>query len=211
MGTFTNTHPVRIDLMYASATHPENNFGQALYRKDAKLLAYKPLSNIILDVAHYVHKEFGYILVLKDCLRPIEAQALMEKTDLVQANPHWLEEGTRLLSRPGEGAHPRGMAIDVALETKNGKIIDMGTPVDYFEENPLESPAHRDFKSFPQAVIDRRAMLTNAFVEYGDKYGFTIFPLPTEWWDYRLEASFYEKFAPVSDSDLPPEFQITHP
>ena len=45
-------------------------------------------------------------------------QTAMGKTQIVKDNPDWLEEPNRMVSPPGNGAHPRGMAIDVCVFDK---------------------------------------------------------------------------------------------
>ena len=102
--------PFVIDLVYARKDHPENIFGTAVYHENARLVLQRDLARITLKVARTLHAKHGWTLVLKDGLRPIEAQAALMETAIVKRNPHWLSE-PRLLSGPGQGAHPRGMAI----------------------------------------------------------------------------------------------------
>jgi len=68
----------------------------------------------------------GWTLIVKDCLRPIEAQAKMVETPIVKANPHWIVE-PRFLSSPGQGGHPRGMAVDLDAINADGAPVDFGT------------------------------------------------------------------------------------
>ncbi len=99
--------PVQIDLVYADADHPENIFKTALYHPDAVLSLHCDLARIVLLAARSLHKKHGWVLVLKDGLRTIEAQARMMETEIVRQNPQWLIE-PRMLSSPGQGGHPRG-------------------------------------------------------------------------------------------------------
>lgn len=203
MNGFTGTHPVKIDLMYVRADHPENNFGEALYKPDAKLWLYKDFGEVVLKAAQRVYKAYNWVLVLKDGLRPVEAQEKMARTEIIRQNPHWLEEPGMLVSPPGTGAHPRGMAIDLAVETFCGKTVDMGTSVDHFEDNAYESPAFRNYTGFAPEILERREALSRAFVECGRELGQDILPFPNEWWDYRYPREEYNRFAPVYEADLP--------
>lgn len=192
-----------IDLVYADARHPENIFETALYHHEAKLWAHKDLAAIIDHVANALHQNHGWILVLKDCLRTIDAQAAMQDTPIVKAHPEWCEGEERLLSPPGCGAHPRGMAIDVAALDLDGEEIDMGTPFDHME---IES--HRSYTKLPEDVLQNRKILEKAFVEAGQKTGHLILPLPNEWWDFRFYPEYTKDFAPIHDKDLPPNMRM---
>lgn len=132
---------IRIELAYAQ----DDNllFGERIYREDAELYAHKDLAKIIRTAAKAAFSE-GYRLIIYDSLRTTTAQGRMLKTQRVKENPHWLEE-PRLLSPPGKGAHPRAMAVDVSLETLDGRLLDMGTEFDFLAErsDAEHNPAHR--------------------------------------------------------------------
>ncbi len=130
MDLFTEGFPVRIDLVYARERHPDNIFGK-IYHDKARLWTHKDLAAITLLASNICHERYGLYFSLRDSLRTKEAQTLMQQADIVRRNPHWCEEPNRLLSPPGAGAHPRGMAMDLVLEDKDGGLIDMGTPFDY--------------------------------------------------------------------------------
>lgn len=198
-----STNPIRIDLAYATDEAP-NIFGQ-IYRSDAKLWLHKDLAHIVLSAAAKLHEAYGYTLVLYDGLRTIEAQEKMQKSDIVQANPHWLKEPGRLLSPPGAGAHPRGMAIDVSICAEEGTLLDMGTVFDHLAEDssPAHNPAHRAYPHHSAQINQNRAILNNAMLGAAEKLGHTLFALPQEWWDFRFDADKYAQYAPLSDTDLP--------
>ena len=197
---------IRIDLAYAR----DDNylFGERIYKEDAQLFIYEALADIVLDVAQSV-KEQGYRLVLYDSLRTSDAQARMLETQNVKDNPQWLEE-PRLLSPPGKGAHPRGMAVDCSLETMNGELLDMGTVFDFLAEDASAevNAAHRAHPYLSDAVKANRKILDNAFDAAAHKLGIALFPLPQEWWDFRLTPAYTDQYAPLSDADLPPHMRM---
>lgn len=197
---------IHIDLAYAR----DDNylFNERIYREDAQLFIYKALADIVLRVAETV-KGQGLRLVVYDSLRTSDAQARMLETKAVKDNPHWLEE-PRLLSPPGKGAHPRGMAVDCSLETLEGDLLDMGTVFDFLAEDAAaeHNQAHREHPHLSDAVRANRKILDDAFESAADSLRIGLFPLPQEWWDYRLPPSFTEEFAPLSDSDLPPTMRM---
>lgn len=197
---------IRIELAYAR----EDNFlfGERIYKEDAQLFIYKDLADVVLDVAKAV-KEQGYRLVLYDSLRTSDAQARMLETQNVKNNPQWLEE-PRLLSPPGKGAHPRGMAVDCSLETFAGALLDMGTVFDFLAENASAelNAAHREYPHLSDEARANRRILDTAFEDAAEKLGVPLFPLPQEWWDFRLPPAYTDLYAPLSDADLPPHMRM---
>ena len=72
--------PFAIEVVYANEDHPENIFGTAVYHKEARLILHRDLAHIVIGTTRKLHKDYGWTLILKDGLRPIEAQAaLMER------------------------------------------------------------------------------------------------------------------------------------
>lgn len=206
---FVGVEPLRVDLVYAKADHPRNIFGTAIYRPDARMWAHKDLARVIVAAARLCFARSGLIFEVKDCLRTVEAQEKMRQTEIVRRNPHWLVEPNRLLSPPGLGAHPRGMAVDVVLLDAQGREVDMGTPFDYLTEDRANNPAARSFTNFPAGVLANRRLLESVMVEAGTALGMPIYPLPQEWWDFRFLPDYTRGFAPITDAELPPAQRMT--
>lgn len=212
MNLLQNRYPIKIDLVYASANHPENIFKTALYKQDAQLWLHRDFSHVVLRAAEICHQRHDLILLLKDGLRPVEAQAAMQETAIVKANPQWCAEGPdRLLSPPGVGAHPRGMAIDVTLADKNGQELDMGTPFDYLTTDPRDNPAARDYRHLDATALENRKILENLFIQAAAELDTDIWPINSEWWDFRFPRSITEQYAPISDKDLPADMRMILP
>ncbi|MCC6598772.1 MAG: D-alanyl-D-alanine carboxypeptidase family protein [Alphaproteobacteria bacterium] len=193
-------HPgMRTECAYARADNLL--FGERIYRPEAKIWLHEDLASIVMGAADLAVKA-GYRLVLYDGLRTVEAQEKMLQTRRVRENPQWLEE-PRLLSPPGAGAHPRAMAIDLSMETAEGVLLDMGTPFDFLAANaaPESNPAHRLY-AHSVDVMHNRAFLDGFMKESAQKRQIPVYPLPQEWWDYRLPRHRYEKYAPLSDAVL---------
>jgi D-alanyl-D-alanine dipeptidase len=202
MNDFESGGQLRIELAYAS---PGNIlFSEAIYRPEARLWLYKDLADIVQRAAALSVKNHGLRLVLYDGLRTVEAQERMLKTQRVRDNPQWLEE-PRLLSPPGAGGHPRGMAIDVSLETMDGALLDMGTPFDFLaaDQHPDHNPAHRKYTGHANAIYENRKILDDCMLQAAQDCGQELLPLPQEWWDFRFHAIDYQAFAPLHDRDLP--------
>jgi D-alanyl-D-alanine dipeptidase len=210
MEAFEEGFPIKIDLVYSDGDHPENIFKTSVYRKGSKLWLHKDLAKVVLFASEIANKDLGYVLVLKDGLRTVDAQEIIYNTDIVQSNPHWTQEGpNRLLSPPGKGAHPRGMAIDLCLMNRAGEYLDMGTPFDYLSPDPGANPAHRNYKDFPDFILQNRAYLKNIIVSASYKMKCPLIPLDSEWWDFRYPAGLYEAYEPLYDKDLPYEMRMT--
>jgi D-alanyl-D-alanine dipeptidase len=195
---------IRIDLVYGNARHPENIFGTALYRPGAALWLHILFAPIVLEAARLLAERHNTGLILKDGLRTMEAQVAMQETAIVKANPQWCEGPSRLLSLPGQGGHPRGMAVDVApYDLTSGAPWDMGTVFD-----TMHPSSARAYTGFHESVLIRRARLEKAFVDAAASSDLPMLPLPSEWWDFRFPASFSERYAPVSDNILPPHMRM---
>lgn len=205
---YVGRYPIKIDLVYAQADHPENMFKTGIYRTDARMLGHRDFVPIILRAALLCHRRTQYVFALKDCLRTCEAQAAMAETPIVKANPHWLEE-PRLLSPPGKGGHPRGMAVDIALVTENGDTVDMGTPFDYLSPDRANNPSARAYKNFSAEVLNNRLILEEAMMQAAKDLDKEVLPLPQEWWDFRFLPAHTARYAPVRDADLPADMRMT--
>lgn len=204
MHLFTEAAPVSVDLVYASPVHARNIFAQALYHPNARLWLHEDLAKIVLLAAYHLRAHNGWKLQLKDGLRTIEAQAKMLSTDIVKDNPHWTAPGdNRLLSPPGAGAHPRGMAIDIGVVDMKGREVNMGTPFDHLTPDPANNPAARDYTALPDEILERREAVEHAFTHSAGQLGLSIVPLASEWWDYRFPADWFKQYEPLSDADLP--------
>lgn len=199
---FARHFPIRTDVVYANASHPENQFAQ-IYHPASLMQGHRDLVRVVLTASWLLNQEFGWTLVVKDCLRPVEAQSKMIDTPIVKANPHWLEE-PRFLSGPGQGGHPRGMAVDLAADDGNGQPVDFGTGFDHFAESTAKefNPAHREYPHLSFEAKQNRDRLTKAMVEAAERLNLPMLSLPQEWWDYRFPASYTNNFAPLSDDDL---------
>ncbi len=196
-----------VDLAYARADN--FLFGERIYSPSARLTLHRFLAKIVMRAGALARERHGLTLVVYDGLRTIEAQERMLKTRRVRENPHWVDRKPRLLSRPGAGGHPRGMAVDVSLADPTGALLDMGTPFDFLAEDssPAKNPAHREHPQ-NERVSRNRAILDMLMRDAAREAGQPLLPLPQEWWDYRLLPDLYEQYAALSELDLPEPLRL---
>jgi zinc D-Ala-D-Ala dipeptidase len=206
---FTEDFPLSVDIAYLKPA-PGNIFG-VIYRPGARLWLHEKLARVVLLAAHFSYRHAGLKTVVYDGLRTTNAQTRMRTSKIVQQNPHWLEGKTRLLSPPGMGGHPRGMAVDMSLLGADGQPIDMGTDFDFLTQDPgpLKNPAHRDYQNLSDSVRKNRAILTGSMQQAAKMLQTDLLPLPQEWWDFRLQSEEYNLYEPLSDADLPPQMRMT--
>jgi D-alanyl-D-alanine dipeptidase len=210
MTAFGAAFPLRVDLVYADGGHPENIFKTALYRPGARLWLHAEFAAVVLTASRLMAERHGGVFILKDGLRTVEAQAAMQRTAIVRANPHWSHGPERLLSLPGQGGHPRGMAVDVVVaDAATGALWDMGTSFDHLSTDPQTNPARRGYQGFAQNILDNRQRLEACFNDAARLLNVPLLPLPSEWWDFRFPASHSERYVAVSDADLPASMQMT--
>lgn len=211
MDIFADAVPVRVDVAYTQ-DFPKSFCG-VIYRPGARLWLHRDLAQVVVRAAALAGKA-GLGVILYDGLRTTEAQGLMRETAVVRANPQWLEGDTRMLSPPGKGAHPRGMAIDLTLCAPDGTALDMGTDFDAMPEGgagpgPDTNRAHRETPHITDAQRAHREQLTRFMMDGALASAQFLMPLAQEWWDYRLMPMVYDRYAPLSDADLPLQMRMT--
>ncbi|PCJ99441.1 MAG: D-Ala-D-Ala dipeptidase [Zetaproteobacteria bacterium] len=206
MNAHTASHDYYVDLTYAR--NDSLLFGERIYRKDARLWLHTLLAEVVKNAAIHCFKNYNLHFILYDGLRTINAQDAMMNTTRAKNNPHWTKE-PRLLSRPGAGGHPRGMAIDIGLKHPNGTLTNMGTDFDYLSEDPKKNPAHRTFPH-DQDIINNRKILDVSMQQAANALNTPLLLLPEEWWDFRLPPDIYEQYAPLSDDDLPVHMRLVN-
>lgn len=110
-----------------------------------------------------------------DCYRPNSVQYKMWE---IVPNPQYV-------ANPDKGSiHNKGGAVDITLETLEGKELQMGTDFDFFGKR-----AYHDMTDLPQEILDNRKLLKETM----EKHGF--WSIRTEWWHYNLGAASNDKVA----------------
>jgi len=209
LNAFVEEFPFSIELVYARPRNSNNHFA-GLYGDHADTLWLHERLAVVALTAAVLAQRTGWILEFLDGLRPVEAQRNMTSYGYDR----------RLVSLPGEGPHPRGMAIDVVVRDGAGSLVEMGTPFDHFvnaaELDAGRNPAARDFAggwtgdaNADKAIIANRRQLETLILRAARFHGEPILPLAEEWWDFRMPREVWSLLPALSEADLYPCQQLT--
>ena len=152
------------DLRYAT----ENNFLKAKVYDCAECYTRVKTAKALMAANEDFRKE-GVRIKFFDCYRPNSVQYKMWE---IVPNPQYV-------ANPVKGSiHNKGGAVDITLETLEGKALDMGTDFDFFGKR-----AYHDNFDLPRHILDNRKLLKSTM----EKHGF--WSIRTEWWHYNLSAA----------------------
>lgn len=159
------------DIKYATA---DNFLKQAVY--DCPECYLKKTTALALIKANDMFKQKGYKILVYDCYRPLDVQKKM-----------WaILPGTHYVANPKKGSkHNRGAAVDLTLIDKNGQIVDMGTPFDFFGKE-----AHQTYTKLPKEILENRKLLRETLNAANFRH------ISSEWWHYEYRPDMYK---PVSN------------
>ena len=149
-----------IDLKYATT---DNFTGQVIYESDEAYLRYGTVKKLMQ--VQEAAKIQGYLLVIWDAYRPVEAQfALWEicPDSTYVANPN-----------KGYSKHSRGNTVDISLTTLDGQAVEMPSGFDDFTKL-----ADRNYSDVSQEAGNHSTLLEKMMEEAGFK-GYS-----KEWWHY---------------------------
>jgi len=190
MNDIAKTHKfIDVEVLMSDESHAENRFGK-IYVNGTEMFLHKDLAEIVVRAAEIAGERYGWKVRLMDGLRTYQAQELML---VAKERNGWPDH---YVSSPGQGAHPRGMAIDIVPVDDNGRV-DMGTEFDHFGVE-----ANRDFTDLPEEVLANREKLNEVMLEAAKELDRDIHLFDSEWWDFRFFEDIYGKYAAITDDDL---------
>lgn len=159
------------DMRYAT----NNNFLHTVVYDCSDCLIRNIVAKALIKANKQAIKQ-GYRIRFFDCYRPLDVQKEMWK----------VYPNAKYVANPAKGSvHNRGGAVDITLETLDGKQVDMGTPFDHFGKE-----AHHDYLDLPDSILLNRKTLKNIMQENG------FSPIKSEWWHYNFIGS---KDYPISN------------
>lgn len=164
----------KLDVKYATT---DNFTGRVLYSSARCFLRPKP-AQMLLEAQKWLDANHpGYVLMLKDCYRPVSVQRLM--WDVVKGTP---KQGYVADPNSKYGSvHNYGCAVDLTLMDTKGAEVDMGTAYDHLGR--LAEPRHEEeylsAGTLTKAQVAMRHVLRDAMLHAGFK------AIPNEWWHFN--------------------------
>ena len=167
-----------IDIKYSTS---DNFTGKVLYSENVGAFCEQRLAEAIVGAQKELKRiNSDLSLIIFDAARPISTQQYMfdivKNTELERyvANPYTECKG---------GFHNYGMAVDLAIVDKNGKMLDFGTDFDSF--TPL---AHSggEAELVKQGKMSHECYENRMLLYYvTGKHG--MLPYAYEWWHFQLQ------------------------
>lgn len=160
------------DIRYATS---HNFIGEVLY-DCAKCLLRPKVAQAFLE-ANQFFCERGYRIKIFDCYRPLDIQKKM-----------WdkVPEAT-YVANPYEGGsiHNKGAAVDITLETLEGRYVEMGTDYDYFGlEAHIDNYTFSNFSALEtEKILENRNLLFEGMLKFGFQ------PISSEWWHFSFRKN----------------------
>lgn len=152
-----------------------NKFGRA-YREDAQLWLHKDMAEIVVDAARFMQERYGWRSMVYDGLRTVDGAYIIYR------NAEQSDIDDKLLAPPGLSAHNKGMAVDLTMFDREGKLVDMGGNFDHLDMKAN----HRNNRNLPLEVIENRRKREVAFQHAALSHGRLFAPLRSEFWDERF-------------------------
>jgi len=165
---------VKVDLLYATT---KNFTGEILYEENWKkaLLHRDAAGKFQKAIEILQQKKPGWGFLVNDALRPLSVQRKM--FSFVEGTPQQI-----YVANPARGSiHNFGLAIDLTLVDDAGMEVDMGTPVDSFEElaQPRFEEKFLNEGRLTEEQVQMRKLLRDTMVEAG------FLTIPHEWWHFN--------------------------
>lgn len=166
-----------VDIKYATS---DNFTGKVLYSENIGAFCEPELANAVVNAQKElkrINKDLS--LIIFDAARPISVQK--EMFDMVKNTPF-----ERYIANPYTeykgGFHNYGMAVDLAIVSSDGTMLDFGTGFDSFTEI-----AHSGCEA---ELVKQRKLSYECYVNRQLLYYITgmhgMLPYAYEWWHYQL-------------------------
>ena len=173
---------IQVDLKYSTT---DNFLGIDIYGAFNTAYLQKDVAEKLVKAQQLLQSEYPYYsLIIFDAVRPRRFQYLM--WDTIQVSE---VERPKYLSNPQYGSlHNYGAAVDISIINDKGRLLDMGTPYDYFGElaHPTKEEQFLASGELTYRQAENRKILRKVMKAAG------FFNIQTEWWHfnscYRKEA-----------------------
>lgn len=167
---------IKVDLVYSST---KNFVGIDMYKQLNKCYLPKEVALQLCKAQTLLHEISDYYdIIIFDATRPLHIQKLMWDSLKLP-----IEQKTKYLAHPSNiSLHNYGAAIDIGLITKNGVIVDMGTPFDFFGK---EAHITNENALVKEGLLNRTQLLNRKLIrKVMVMAGFQT--MSTEWWHFNF-------------------------
>jgi D-alanyl-D-alanine dipeptidase len=166
---------IQVVLKYAG---PDNFLGFNMYGSFHQCFLQREVTDKLVQAQKILHGMYPfYSLIVYDAVRPLHIQKMMWDTLKM---PVGIKQ--QYLSSPDVvSLHNYGAAVDVSIITRDGLLLDMGTPYDFF--GPLAHPEFED-RFREEGKLSLRQILNRELLRtVMHSAGFS--PIETEWWHFN--------------------------
>lgn len=167
---------IKVDLAYSST---KNFVGIDMYKQLNKCYLPKEVALQLCKAQALLHEISDYYdIIIFDATRPLHIQKLMWDSLKLP-----IEQKIKYLAHPSSiSLHNYGAAIDIGLITKNGVIVDMGTPFDFFGK---EAHITNENALVKEGLLNRTQLLNRKLIrKVMVMAGFQT--MSTEWWHFNF-------------------------
>ena len=167
---------IKVDLAYSST---KNFVGLDMYKQLNKCYLPKEVALQLCKAQALLHEISDYYnIIIFDATRPLHIQKLMWDSLKLP-----IEQKTKYLAHPSSiSLHNYGAAVDIGLITKDGVIVDMGTPFDYFGK---EAHINNEDELIKAGLLTRTQLINRKLLRLVMlKAGFLT--MSTEWWHFNF-------------------------
>ncbi len=173
----TVSESINVDLKYSTT---DNFFKKDVYGNLTKAFLQKKPAEALVKVQTYLSNLHpDYQLIVFDAARPLHIQnVLWEALDSIPA-----AKRKDFVADPAEGSiHNFGCAVDLSIwDDKNQRLLDMGTPYDFFGELAYPRFEQKMLKNgqLNKSQYENRKLLRRAMAAGG------YMPITSEWWHFN--------------------------
>lgn len=165
---------LQVYLMYA---YPDNLMEEAVYQGITKAWLRPEAAAMLIKAQQILKTKYpGRSLIVYDATRPMAVQKRMWEIAVRTGKTNYVSNPAR-----GGGLHNYGMAVDVSILDEQGKLMDMGTPVDFLGE---ASHIDRETALLSKGLITREAYNNRQLLrQIMRQAGFRT--ILYEWWHFN--------------------------
>jgi zinc D-Ala-D-Ala dipeptidase len=196
---------IPLELFAVESPHPYEKLGAPYGEHSPYFLRESLISNLI-EAQSYLQSIYpNWRIQIFDAYRPVAVQQFMVDYSFAQAlaerrlieaelSPYLRQElweavyeiwALPSLDEKTPPPHSTGAAVDVTLVDNNGRVVDMGSPIDEMSKRSLPDYFANNSELEAQQYHAHRQLLHNVMLKAGFQRN------PREWWHFSLRDQMY--------------------